>query len=218
MMPKIIVITGIDGSGKSTQAHLLKKYLEEIGAKVEITHQFAPETLFGRILLSRIGTNLMQLEKNTSKLSNPSNTLLRLITFFAKIEILLMGIFHTWVKILKNRKNEFIIFDRYFYDNIIKVRWMYGLSNKIRELLEKIVPKPYILFYLDVPAEIAWEREKNGSTTLEQHIKKKNIYDEWFREASKIYRNFYKISTNKEKYLCHIEIIDLFKKSRKNDE
>lgn len=122
-----------------------------------------------------------------------------------------MGLYHTWVKILKNRKMSLLIFDRYFYDDVNKAKWMYNLSNRIEKLAIIFVPKPAFVFYLDVPAEIARDREIDGDTTLEQHIKKKEIYDEWFDNIYKNHKNVYKICTDKEAYQNHIEIINILK-------
>lgn len=218
MFPKVIVMTGIDGSGKTTQAQLLVNYFRQKGISVGFTQQFNSETVFGKLILKKVGHGLIKLERSVSNESyfNSNNlkhgSLLKTaLKFFAEIRIILMGLYHTWVKILKNRKMSLLIFDRYFYDDVNKAKWMYNLSNQIEKLAIIFVPKPAFVFYLDVPAEIARDREIDGDTTLEQHIKKKEIYDEWFDNIYKNHKNVYKICTDKEAYQNHIEIINILK-------
>ena len=218
MFPKIIVITGVDGSGKTTQAQLLVNYFRQKGISVGFTQQFDSETALGKSILKKMGHNLIKLERSVSNEScfNSNNlkhgSLLKsVLKFFAEIRIILMGLYHTWVKILKNRKKAILIFDRYFYDDLNKTKWMYNLSNRIEKLAIKFVPKPAFLFYLDVPVEIAWDRERDGDTTLKQHIKKKEIYDEWFDNIYKNHKNVYKICTDKEARQNHIEIMNILK-------
>ena len=218
MFPKIIVITGVDGSGKTTQAQLLVNYFRQKGISVGFAQQFDSETIFGKSILKKMGPTLIKLERNVSdepyfnsdnlKGGLPLKTSLKIL---AEIRIILTGLYHTWVKILKNRKMVILIFDRYFYDDLNKAKWMYHISNRIEKLAIKFVPKPTFVFYLDVPVEIAWNREIDSSTTLEQHIKKKDIYNEWFNNMCGNYKNFYKIGTDKEAHLSHIKIINLLK-------
>ena len=218
MFPKIIVITGVDGSGKTTQAQLLVNYFRQKGISVGFAQQFDSETVFGKSILKKMGHNLIKLERSVSdepyfnsnnlKHGSPLKTSLK---FLAEIRIILMGLYHTWVKILKNRKMAILIFDRYFYDDLNKAKWMYSISHRVEKLAIKFVPKPTFLFYLDISAEIAWNRETEGNTTLEQHIKKREIYDEWFNDIYKNQKKKYKICTDKEPYQNHIEIINILK-------
>jgi thymidylate kinase len=218
MFPKIIVITGVDGSGKTTQAQLLVNYFGQKGISVGFAQQFDSETVFGKLILKKAGHSLIKLERSVSDESYFNSDNLKggsspktLLKILAKIRIILTGLYHTWVKIFKNRKMAILIFDRYFYDDLNKAKWMYNISKRIEKLAIKFVPKPAFVFYLDVPVEIAWNREIDSSTTLEQHIKKNEIYDEWFSNMCENHKNFYKICTDKEVWQNHVEIINILK-------
>ena len=218
MIPKIIVVTGVDGSGKTTQTQLLVNYFRQEKKSVGFAQQFNSETLFGKSVLKKIGGDLIKLERRVSDEPHfNSNTLKRgsalktILRFFAIIRIVVIGLYHTWVKIFKNRNESMLIFDRYFYDDLIKVRWMYNISSRLENIFAYFVPKPTFLFYLDIPADIAHDREIGGDTTLEQHKKKKEIYDEWFDKISKTQKNAHKIYTNMDPHEVLIEIISIFK-------
>ena len=216
MFPKIVVVTGVDGSGKTTQTQLLKKFFQQKGVTVGLVQQFDSETIFGKEILKKMGPYLIQLErgvsdksyfnKNTNKRKSFAK---RVFKFFALNRILIVGFYHTWIKILKNREKTILIYDRYYYDDLIKAKWMYNVSNRIEAVVLKFVIQPSILFYLDVPPEIACSREFDGDTTLEQHIVKKEMYDEWFELLKKRQKNVHKINTNQDPQQSHNEIISV---------
>lgn len=219
MLPKIIVFTGIDGSGKTTQARILTKYLQKRDIAVSLVQQFAPNKLI-KIILKNTAPFFIKMERNASNKTyfnreNSTNQsfLKSVLRMCALTRIVCMGFTRTWVKLLLNVSSSIIVSDRYFYDDIIKAKWMYGISNRFDRMLMCLVPKPFILFNLDILPEKAWKRETDGNTTLEQHRIKKEMYDEWFERIKKKYKNFYIVNAEKEIVDTHFEIVNLLEAS-----
>ena len=184
--PKIIVITGIDGSGKTTVSSLLKNELQKRNKNVKIVQQFAP-IFIPKKILNRFGSTLISLERKVSDNTNfaevkenKKNPILRNV---AILRIISFGFFHTLINIAFNVHADIIISDRYFFDTILKVNWIY---NKIYDnMFYPLIPKPDLVVFLDVPPEVGWRREVDGNTTLSQHISKKCVYDEFYNVYKK---------------------------------
>ena len=129
--PKIIVITGIDGSGKTTISSLLEKELQKRTINVRIVQQFAP-ILIPRKILERFGSTFISMERQVAdnkNFSRSQNTLkTRLLRTLAILRIISFGYFHTLANITLNIRADSIISDRYFFDNVLKVNWLYNKS------------------------------------------------------------------------------------------
>jgi thymidylate kinase len=193
--PKIIVITGIDGSGKTTISSLLEKELQKRTINVRIVQQFAP-ILIPRKILERFGSTFISMERQVAdnkNFSRSQNTLkTRLLRTLAILRILSFGYFHTLANITLNIRADSIISDRYFFDNVLKVNWLYNKSYYDSWFLA-LVPMPDLIVYLDVPPEVGWKRETDGNTTLSQHVSKKQVYDEFYQAFRKNNRPILKI-------------------------
>ncbi len=186
MRPKIIVITGIDGAGKTTHAKLLVAYLNERKISSKYVHLTAPNLRITQLLESKFGRKILNKENELfeDNLKGQSRLLKSFGLFF-----LFRGIYQTWTKIIKNRNSSVIVFDRYAYDDFVRVLWKYKYSIKKLVSLVKFVPKPDILFNLILSPEEAWEREIEGYTSLEQHRRKKNCHNGFIsgvREDNKV--------------------------------
>lgn len=219
MLPKIIVFTGIDGSGKTTQAQLLVEHLQKNDIVVSFVQQFAPNKIT-KAILKKTAPTLKKLERNASnkpyfnqKNSTHQPFLKSLLGMCALTRIICTGFVRTWSKVLLNIFSSVIVFDRYFYDDLVKAKWMYGISDRLDEILVHFVPKPFLVFYLNIQPENAWEREMDGDTTLVQHRMKKEIYDEWFERMKKEYESFYRANTEKEVKETHFEIVSVLEMS-----
>lgn len=220
MIQRIIVLTGIDGAGKTVQSQLLVDHFRKKGEQSRLVQQFAPSSL-EKPLLKIAGPMLKKLERYASnkpyfKQQNiDRESFLKLLFRICSItRIVCRGFIRSRGSILSNRASSIIIFDRYFYDEIIKIKWMYGISDRLERTLMKLVPKPFLLIYLDVAAERAWARETDRETTLEQHRFKKEIYDAWFGKMKKINGNFYRVDIESNENETHLEIISILKKSK----
>jgi len=193
MKPRLFVFTGIDGAGKTTHAKLLAEYLNEKGISTKYVHLLDPNFRIGRWIGDKFNRKILNKEnefllnkKNKRKLSN-------LLKGFGLL-FLFRGIYQSWIKIIMNRNYSVIVFDRYAYDDFVRVAWKYGYSIDRLSSLIRLVPQPDITFHLILPPREAWRREKEGYTDLEQHTQKGKI------EA---------VFSNKIKKYCNMVDIDV---------
>ncbi len=138
---RTITISGLDGSGKSTQINLLKKYLESRGKKVFYFHAV------GFSVGNRIFEMLRSCHSERSeesRLNNTSDNYTRFPRRFAprndsksvihanwlKIQLRKIALridisrFKKLVKKLERQNYDFILSDRFFWDTIINIKYL----------------------------------------------------------------------------------------------
>lgn len=165
-----ICFTGIDGSGKSTQAKNLVKNLSRNGVKSKYVYARLVPIIFRPLLV--VGNLLFLRSKNINndyenRLHTKKNTLKRHI-FLSKLFYKIMS-FDYLIQLLYKIKlplllNRNIVCDRYIYDTIITdIAVDMGYSeDKIFDLIERslsILPTPDIVFLIDLPEEVAYKRK-----------------------------------------------------------
>jgi dTMP kinase len=144
----LIVLEGIDGSGKTTQSFLLVEELKSRGYKAEYT----TEPTYGRV------GNILRLHVLKSKQRMPVYEALLYAT--DRYE-------HVKREIEpKLKKGVILISDRYLYSSLayqgaagVSLSWLRELNN--------FTPKPDMIFYLDVPPGRGLDRKKGKKSSME---------------------------------------------------
>jgi len=146
---KLVVVEGIDGSGKSTQIRLLEKWLISKGMRVFLTEWNSSE------LVKEITSK----GKKKGRLTPTTFSLLHATDFADRYERNIFPLIHA---------GYIVLADRYVYTAYARdiVR---GCDAKwVREVYDFAV-KPDIVFYFRVPVEVASERILAGRPKLKYY-------------------------------------------------
>jgi dTMP kinase len=146
---KLIVVEGIDGSGKSTQLRLLEKWFQSKDTSVFLTEWNSSETV--RRITSK--------GKRKGKLTPITFSLLHATDFADRYERNILPLLHAGYIVLADR----YIYTAYARDIVrgCNPRW-------VRKVYEFAV-KPDIVFYFKVPVDIAVERILSGRPKLKYY-------------------------------------------------
>ncbi|MDK2743934.1 MAG: dTMP kinase [Nitrospira sp. BO4] len=140
---KLIIVEGIDGSGKSTQLQLLHKWLESKGHKVFFTEW-----------------NSSELVKETTKRGKKSKSLTPTTFSLLHATDFASRLYHQILPPLK--AGMIVLADRYMYTAFARdvVR---GVPNEWVRKLYAFSIKPDMAFYFKVPIEVAISRLVRGT-------------------------------------------------------
>lgn len=148
----IVVIMGIDGAGKTTLIRELEKELSGV-FNVRTTYMGWHDFYLWPIRVYR-HFKYKHTDKDTKRSITDS---VKRIALFENI-IIFIELYSRYLKSILNRNTEIVLFDRYFYDSIVRSK------NHIWEtLLISLVPKPDLFILLDAPNNVLYERKKEIS-------------------------------------------------------
>jgi thymidylate kinase len=163
--PKIIVLTGIDGSGKTTIANRLLKYLRHKGKKtcyvwIKSLHSLAYiiSVVFERTYLSKtlINPNGITIKRFDPTALKPLHKLWPYIEFISVIPWI---IFKVYLPIFFG---FVVIADRYVIDTVatisIRIKEINFFQTFLGRLLLKMIPKGAMLVMLDIEASSVSKR------------------------------------------------------------
>lgn len=183
----LIVLTGIDGSGKTTQARLLVETLKHAGLKVSYVWT-RWEQILVKPLTRKWKSNLKKdtgysdgrakqnKQKKQQLLSNPFFRWLWLGGFFVDYGLQIL------VKVrFRLLRKGLIVSDRMFYDSVIdqvinlgsNKEWL--LDNLDSTWMKIIFPTPDMVLYIDCPEEIAFSR-KDDAPDIEYLADRRKLY------------------------------------------
>lgn len=199
---KIIAIIGNDGSGKTYQANRVFEELKNDKISVKLVHS---DHLFIRIPKSFRSNKYFSIkgEKSQSiklfrilKGNNLFGFIFPLISYF---DFLVFYLVEVWFSL-----GEIIVFDRYFYDKLVKFYDLGICNHSVFNLLLKITPAPEFTIYLDLPGDVNFKRKRELTISIlnRRRILYKKIVSDF---------GFIKINAEKEKKKVFSEIINKLK-------
>lgn len=195
MKGKLIVIEGIDGSGKSTCAKNLTEKLNSINIKSIYTFEPTNSRYGAKLRDSMMSENLDAEEELSLFIKDRKEHIEQMIK--PAIE-----------------EGYFIILDRYFYSSIA-YQGAKGIDiNRIINMHKDFIIKPDIVFIFHLPIDIA----------LNRIISKRGIADRfenetYLKKVDKIFHSFnepfiYHIYTDKDIKIIDEELFDILEKSK----
>ncbi|MDK2868943.1 MAG: dTMP kinase [Pyrococcus sp.] len=194
-----IVLEGIDGSGKTTQARLLAKWFEENGSKVVLTKE-PTDTDFGKIIRKLV---LEGSVIDGGRISLEAEALLFAADRAEHVK-----------KIIEPALKEgcVVISDRYFYSSLA-YQWARGLDLEWLIEINKFAPRPDVVFLLDIPPREGIKRIKrrNSQTEFDRLFKLQEKVRENYIKLAKMFNEIKIIEATKSVEEVHREIINLIK-------
>lgn len=159
---KLIVLEGLDGSGKTTQITKIAEYLDSIGIKTWVTKEPQDNRPIGQLLRRFLSGD----EKSDLRVAASLFAADRLDHIIRPGGILEM---------LKN--GTYVLCDRYYLSNYaynmvdVNIEWIIALNSEAAKLC-----KPDLHIYVDVPANIALSRiTKRGENELFENLERLKI-------------------------------------------
>jgi thymidylate kinase len=165
----VIAFSGLDGSGKSSQAQALRSTLERLGYDTVVVWSrlsYNPslnwiarpiKSLFAGLrgkTLTRDGVALSGRElRQSSRL---------MTTAWAGVVAIANGLTHRRIVRYHQRRGVIVICDRYLLDSAVHLRFRYGLEDKLswqKRITRLLSPPPTRAYYIDVPPEVALSRK-----------------------------------------------------------
>jgi thymidylate kinase len=168
-----VAFSGLDGSGKSSQARALERSLET--ARVRVAVHWMPLGLNPSIKLVRRAVKWALLRVSRRARPGPSRSLVAgdrpallprenpFITQTWATLVALASASRYRVVLLRHwRRGGVVIFDRYALDSVAQLRYFYGADHRFqfqRWLVRTVTPAPLRAYLLDVAADTALARK-----------------------------------------------------------
>jgi thymidylate kinase len=160
----IVSFSGIDGAGKSTQISELESWLHRAGFRTHLLSFWDDVVVFRRLRESislkafkgdpGIGSPERPLTRRDKNVTSWPVSALRFFLYFADALNLTR-------KVMSQKKSdtEFLIFDRYIYDELANLPLNSRFARAFVALVLKLVPKPDLALIVDADPAAAFARK-----------------------------------------------------------
>lgn len=162
--PRFVSFSGMDGAGKSTQIHNLRTRLAEAGLKVSLVtfwddvarltrfREVSSHTLFKGD--KGVGSPEAPIVRRDKNVRSGAMTAVRYFIYFVDAVSLRLV-----VKKALRSDADFVIFDRYAYDELANLNLGNPIARAYARMIMKLVPRPDVSYVLDADPEQAFARK-----------------------------------------------------------
>jgi thymidylate kinase len=160
--PRIVTFSGIDGAGKTTQIECIAAYLIRRGYRVARV-SFWDDIAFMSNLRAGVSLAVLQKKQEPARhvaLRNDKNVRTWYLMLVRAVFYLLDALrLRRVVSQLRTGNHDFVIFDRYLYDQLAQIHSRRWLARAYIRLLVALAPKPEFAFILDALPDEAFSRK-----------------------------------------------------------
>lgn len=151
-----IALLSPDGGGKST---IISKLKDSCSGSFDIEYKYFRPGLFKNIGQYKPNAQPESGDNPDPHGKRPNGILKSFIRFFIyNIDFSLGYLLLVWPAKIKRK---LVIFDRYYYDYYADIyRYHYSFSKRVPRLFSFMIPSPDLVFVLDAPAEVLFNRKK----------------------------------------------------------
>ncbi len=175
---RLITISGLDGSGKTTQLEKLKKYLEGEKKRVYFFH----------IINFSIANKYLIKKSSVSKPAKAVTSATPFAIMLRKFALMIDAFrFSQFIHVLKmNDAYDYVLTDRYFYDQIVNIRYLEKSVEQEavplwQKITQRLMKRPDTALFIKVSPEIAISRDREIEQGKQFLIDKQNIFDKFIK-------------------------------------
>lgn len=207
---RYITLSGVDGSGKSTQLELLKQHLISAGHRVAYFHavEFS--------LVNRLVRRLKHI-KNFQPGHEKAITRTSLFALLLRQTFFFLDVFRfrRFYATLKQEGYDYLLSDRSFFDSFIQLEYLalqhknalpFLLWRTHSNVLESSLPRPDIAFYFELDPQIIMSRERIPEQGIEYLETKQDLYQTKIRPW-----NMHVLNTDQPKELVFASLLATFR-------
>jgi thymidylate kinase len=189
--PRVVALSGIDGSGKSTQARALRDTLEMLGYDAVVSWTPMSQNAWLGAVAAPVKRVLRALRGGAAPVGQPGTGLHRdegtelrqknALVFFGwtLLVALANGLFHLRQSTRHAAAGRVVVFDRYVLDTAAQWGFRYGDGRgfRVQKLVVRLLsPRPVAAFFLDIPADVSLARKPDDRWTDDELRTQERLY------------------------------------------
>jgi thymidylate kinase len=161
---RVVSFSGIDGAGKSTQIEALQAHLRELGFRSTL-YTFWDNVVVFPGLREHVSFKAFQGDKGVGSPDRPISRRDKNVTSWyitaARLFLYLLDAYSLRVAVSGSSFNgaDFIIFDRYIYDELVNLPLNHWPVRLYVTMLLPLIPRPDVAYIVDADPEAAHKRK-----------------------------------------------------------